>query len=377
MDVLAILFFVAGLLLGGIVVAIFYRQKQKSIDQLEETQGKSRTEMKDAFASLSLEALQKSNALFLELADKTLSSQTKEGEAKLEQKKKVIDTNIKNMTDNLANLLKETVALKTGLSNNQRETAKLRDTTQDLRNVLSSSQARGQWGERMVVDILNLVGLVEEVNFVQQTQVESGETPDFTFFLPKNKKVNLDSKFPLAHYEKYIVADDEHVQETEKKQFLNDVKGHLKAVAKRGYINPADGTVDYVLVFIPNESIYAFIHQSDPEILEYALKNHIILCSPITLYAVLSLIHQAVSNFAMEEQAGEIMVILAEVQKQFDKYTEQMGKMGDRIADAQKQYDALTTTRTNMLDRPLRKIKEMRSSQEDEGDLLPDESTES
>ena len=129
-----------------------------------------------------------------------------------------------------------------------------------------------------------------------------------------------------------------------------------------------------MLVFIPNESIYAFIHQSDAGILEYALRNRIILCSPITLYAVLSLIHQAVSNFAMEQQAGEIMEILVEVQKQFDKYTEQMGKMGDRIADAQKQFDTLTTTRTNMLDRPLRKINDIRSSQEDTRDLLPDKS---
>ena len=100
-----------------------------------------------------------------------------------------------------------------------------------------------------------------------------------------------------------------------------------------------------MLVFIPNESIYAFIHQSDPDILEYALKNHIILCSPITLFAVLQLIHQAVSNFAMEERAGEIMGLVAEFEKQWNKYSEQLEKMGRRIADAQKEYDTLTTTR--------------------------------
>jgi len=377
MDTASIFFFLLGLLIGGIVVAFFYRQKQQSQEALQETREKAREEMKNTFASLSFEALQKSTEEFIKLADKTLSTQTKSGEAKLDEKKKLIDANLKTMTETLANLHKETIALKTGLSTNQQETTKLRDTTQNLRNVLSSSQARGQWGERMVVDILNLIGLVEGVNFDQQTQVESGEKPDFTFFLPKKKKVNLDSKFPLVHYEKYIVAENEIEREAEKKEFLKDVKGHLKAVAKRGYIDPTAGTVDYVLVFIPNESIYAFIHQSDSKILEYALSNRIILCSPITLYAVLSLIHQAVSNFAMEEQAGEIMEILVEVQKQFEKYTEQMGKMGDRIADAQKQYDTLTTTRTNMLDRPLRKIKEIRMSQEDAGDLLPDQSLES
>ena len=377
MDIFQIVFFAVGLLIGGTVVAVFYRQKQKSLDAVEQTREKARTEMENAFANLSLEALNKSSDAFLKLAGEHLSKQTATGEKTLDEKKKLIDANLKTMTDNLANLRKETIALKTGLSSSQQETAKLRDTTQDLRNVLSSSQARGQWGEKMVVDILNFVGLVEGLNFVQQKQVESGETPDFTFLLPKNKKVNLDSKFPLTHYEKYIIAENETEQETEKKQFLNDVKGHLKAVAKRGYIDPAAGTVDYVLVFIPNESIYAFIHQSDSNIVDNALKDRIILCSPITLYAVISLIHQAVSNFAFEQQTEEITKILADVQKNFDKYTEGMEKMGKRITDAQKEYDALTTTRTKMLDRPLRKIKDMMSSQEDDKDLLPDESAES
>ena len=143
-------------------------------------------------------------------------------------------------------------------------------------------------------------------------------------------------------------------------------------VDQRSYINQAAGTVDYVLVFIPNESIYAFIHQSDPGILEYALRKHIILCSPITLFAVLQLIHQALSNFAMEERAGQIMGLVTEFEKQWGNFSEQMEKMGRRIADAQKEYDTLTTTRTKMLERPIRKIEDIRSSQEDGEDVRLD-----
>ena len=69
----------------------------------------------------------------------------------------------------------------------------------------------------MVEDILNLVGLEEYLNFNKQKQVASGERPDFTFLLPKKKTVNLDAKFPLTHYQRYIEADLEAVQETEKK----------------------------------------------------------------------------------------------------------------------------------------------------------------
>ncbi|HBO51455.1 MAG: DNA recombination protein RmuC [Planctomycetota bacterium] len=376
MDLISLLYLLLGFAGGCIVTALLYRQKMKSIEALEEARKGDQEGMEKTFESLSYAALKESTSEFLKLAKETLSNQTEAGEAKLDEKKKLIDARLETMGKNLDNLLKETVKLKTGLTSSQAETNRLRETTEDLRNVLSSSQARGQWGEKMVEDILNLVGLVEHINFVKQKQVESGEKPDFTFLLPNKKKVNLDAKFPLAHYERFVAADDEAVQETEKKQFLADVKGHIKTVADRDYINPAENTVDYVLVFIPNESIYAFIHQSDPAILDFALEKRIILCSPITLYAVVSLIHQAVSNFAMEERAGEIMKLLADFQKQWDLFKGVLETMGKRIESAQMEYEKLTTTRTRQLEKPLNKIEEIRSRQESGPEFITEDSTE-
>ena len=376
MDLISLLYLLLGFAGGCIVTALLYRQKMKSIEALDEARKGDQEGMEKTFESLSYAALKESTSEFLKLAKETLSTQTEAGEAKLDEKKKLIDARLETMGKNLDNLLKETVKLKTGLTSSQTETNRLRETTEDLRNVLSSSQARGQWGEKMVEDILNLVGLVEHINFVKQKQVESGEKPDFTFLLPNKKKVNLDAKFPLAHYERFVAADDEAVQETEKKQFLADVKGHIKTVADRDYINPAENTVDYVLVFIPNESIYAFIHQSDPAILDFALEKRIILCSPITLYAVVSLIHQAVSNFAMEERAGEIMKLLADFQKQWDLFKGVLETMGKRIESAQMEYEKLTTTRTRQLEKPLNKIEEIRSRQESGPEFITEDSTE-
>ena len=376
MDLTSLLFSLAGVAVGCIVTALVYHQKLKSLEAIEDARKGDQEDLEKTFESLSYAALKASTSEFLKLAKETLSTQTEAGEAKLDEKKKLIDARLETMGKNLDDLLKETVKLKTGLTSSQAETNRLRETTEDLRNVLSSSQARGQWGEKMVEDILNLVGLVEHINFVKQKQVESGEKPDFTFMLPNKKKVNLDAKFPLAHYERFVAADDEAIKETEKKQFLADVKGHIKAVADRDYINPAENTVDYVLVFIPNESIYAFIHQSDPAILDFALEKRIILCSPITLYAVVSLIHQAVSNFAMEERAGEIMKLLADFQKQWDLFKGVLETMGKRIESAQMEYEKLTTTRTRQLEKPLNKIEEIRSRQESGQEFITKDSTE-
>ena len=84
----------------------------------------------------------------------------------------------------LENISKQSTELKTSLEENKSETEKLRDTTGKLREILSSSQKRGQWGERMVEDILQFVGLVEHINYKKQVVVESGEKPDYTFFNP-------------------------------------------------------------------------------------------------------------------------------------------------------------------------------------------------
>ena len=71
----------------------------------------------------------------------------------------------------------------------------------------------------------------------------------------------MDVKFPLAHYEKYIDTEDEQVRINEKNSFLKDVKKHVKDITKRSYIDPAAGTLDYVLMLVPNESIYSFINK--------------------------------------------------------------------------------------------------------------------
>ena len=205
-----------------------------------------------------------------------------------------------------------------------------------------------------------MMGLVENVNYVSQKSVQSGEKPDYTFFLPKEKRLNMDVKFPLAHYERFISAETESDQEAEKKAFLRDVKGHVKDVAGRGYIDLEGGTVDYVLVFIPNEAIYAFLHANDAELLDFALNNRIILCSPITLYAVLSLIHQAVESFAMEQAVGKVLALLSGFEKQWLLYVGAMEKMGRRIDDAKKEYEALTSTRTRQLERSLNKIQDLK-----------------
>ena len=330
------------------------------LEQLDET----KKGMESVFKSLASDIAKENREDFLNLAGEKFKDISKQADENLTKKKELIDQNLGDMKKTLKSLHDQSVTLSGNLETSSKETQKLQESTSKLREILSSSQKRGQWGERMVEDILDFIGFMEDKNYVKQTQVESGEKPDYTFFLPKEKKLNMDVKFPLASYERYINSELDEEQESHKKDFLRDVKLHIKAIASRAYVNPGEGTLDYVLMFIPNESIYGFINQEDTQLIDYALEKKVLLCSPLTLYAMLSLIYQATRNFAMEEKATEVMNLLNAFRLQWDKYVEVMDKMGRSLETAQKDYDTMVGTRKNQLEKPLSKIEEITSGGE-------------
>ena len=330
---------------------------EAKLEQLDEI----KKGMESVFKSLASDIAKENRKDFLNIAGEKLSNISKQADENLNKKKELIDQNLGDMKKTLKSLHDQSIKLTGNLENSSKETQKLQESTSKLREILSSSQKRGQWGERMVEDILDFIGFMENKNYLKQAQVESGEKPDYTFLLPKEKKLNMDVKFPLASYEKYVHAQLSEEQENQKKEFLKDVKKHIKDVSERQYVNPAEGTVDYVLLFIPNESIYGFINQEDTNLIDYALDKKVLLCSPLTLYAMLSLIYQATRNFAMEEKATEVMNLLHSFRIQWNKYIEVMDKMGRSLETAKKDYDTMVSTRKKQLEKPLTQIDEITS----------------
>jgi DNA recombination protein RmuC len=341
-------------------------QRKANIDAVLEN-------MKASFGNLSLDALSKSTEEFLKLAKARLESERETSLKELDSKKGLIDQQLHQMSSKLedvSRLMKELEKdrekkfgeLTSHLNTATQQTTVLMQTTTRLREVLASTKARGQWGERMAEDVLRLAGFIENVNYLKQKAIEgTGSRPDFTFILPKDLQLNMDVKFPLNNYVKFLDAGVESEKTRFRNDFLRDVKARIKEVTTKEYINPGQNTVDYVLLFIPNEQIYSFIHNEDSSILDEALKNKVIFCSPITLFAVLAVIRQAVDNFALEKTSNEILSLLGLFKKQWDEFTGKLEVLGKRIADVQKDYELLTTTRRRQLERPLKKIDDLRT----------------
>ena len=327
--------------------------------------------------------------------DATAAQVKEQSVAELGAKKDVIDarlaqvhlemrTELTKVTEMLQSL-GQTSAQKFGevessLRAHQEITNVLSESTQALRSALANPQARGQWGERMAEDVLRLAGF-ENVNYVKQTQIDGATgRPDFTFNMPKGQALFMDVKFPMAAYLRYLDSGTDAEREAHLKQFLTDVRARVRELAKREYAVSAGGsTLDNVLLFIPNEQITGFIHEHDPRLIEDAMGQQIVMCSPLTLFAFLGVIRQAHDNFMIEQTSDEILKLIGKFSTQWGKYADQVDKVKKRFDSVEREFDALVGTRRRTLERPLRDLEALRQQRNlpVDGELfaLPDADT--
>ena len=238
----------------------------------------------------------------------------------------------------------------------------LADSTRALREALANPQARGQWGERMAEDVLRLAGFVENVNYVKQTQIEGGTgRPDYTFPMPKGHALYMDVKFPMASYLRYLEVGTNAERDVHLKRFLADVRLRVKELSKRDYAGESDTpSVDYVLLFIPNEQLTGFIHEHDADLIDEAMGQKVVLCSPLTLFAFLGVIRQAFDNFMIEQTSDEILQLLGTFSAQWRKYNDQVDSVKKKFDQVDRAFEQLTGPRRRQLEKPLRQLDELR-----------------
>jgi DNA recombination protein RmuC len=251
-------------------------------------------------------------------------------------------------------------------------TDQLSSTAVALREVLASPKARGQWGERVADDVLRAAGLVEGVSYVRQRALPGGTIPDVTFLLPGGLVLHLDAKFPLAAYVRCLEAGSEHERHRHRDDFLRDVRARVRELGGRGYVDPSGGTLDFVLCFIPNESVYAFLHEHDAGLVDAALRQQVVLCSPLTLFAVLGVIRQSVEAVNLARTSDEILSLLGAFTDQWERFCASLDKVGRAVDTLERAYGEVAGTRRRALERPLDRIDELRRRREVEPAGDPD-----
>jgi len=314
-------------------------------------------------------ALNEANEQLVRMSKEQLLSEKREIKTDLINKKTAIEDLVKNVREDLLESKKEflnsdkdrigsfnTLAQQLKEQNNRID--QLSITTDGLKRVLSNNQLRGQFGEQVADDLLKMAGFVKGVDYEFNKEQKGSETrPDFAIFLPDKTRINVDSKFPYANLQKSIETDNEQSRKEYFRAFKADIQAKVKQVTSRDYINPEDKTVDFVILFIPNEMIFSYIYDKMNDLWSEAMKKKVIFAGPFSFTAILRMIRQAYDNFRYQQNTQKIIGFIKSFEKEFTKYNDEFVKIGSRIESLSNQYEKVNSTRTRQLIRTIDKIK--------------------
>ena len=294
-----------------------------------------------------------------------------QGEAvsQLELRKQAIDQTVAGLKEELNKyqlMLRESEgdrsrkfgSLENELKNASVATQKLQETTVKLNNILGNVKLRGQWGERMAEDIIHYAGLIENVNYLKQNVNTTATKPDFTFLLPQGHCINMDVKFPLDNYLQMVNAAEGLQRDNYEKEFIKNVKDRIKEIQNRDYINPSENTLDFVLLFIPNEQVFSLIQEKMPDVMDFALKQKVVICSPFTLYAMLSIVRQAHEHFSFEKDIKKIIELIEGFAKDYELFKNRFTDLGSMIDKLSGQYADINDKSFKKLDGKIQRIAE-------------------
>lgn len=352
MDAVSIVLAVA--LIAALAALVITRLRDSPADRLS-----------DSAVAQFQAALDSNSETFLRLADERMKRESEAASSDLGEKKKLIDQQLEAVKTELARVSKSVQQVDTGLTTKLeafgKQTLALTSTTDSLRRVLGDSRARGQWGERMAEDVLRKIGFIDGINYHKQFTLDgAGSRPDFVFLLPGGLTMNMDVKFPFDNYKRFVEADAEPERQVHQKAFFRDVRSRIKEVATREYIDPEGGTVNYALLFVPNESVYAFICDEDAGIFDESLSQGVVCCSPYMLFAMLALVDQAAKTLNLQKASEDLLKLYGAFSVQWGKFNGVLGTLGDRLRRTQNTYDEVTGVRMRALERPLARIETLR-----------------
>ena len=208
-----------------------------------------------------------------------------------------------------------------------------------LQDILSSPKLRGQMGEWSLENLLSQI--LPKDSYKLQHTFKDGKVVDALIQMP-DFSVPIDAKFPLPSFEKLVNAETDEEKARLRKQFLKDVTAHIDKIAS-DYIRPAEGTLDFALLFIPAENVYyetVVKYDGDTQdVLQYCLDKKVIPVSPNLLYAYLMTVVMGLHGLQIEKQAAEIRQNLKRLNASFADFLSNWDILGKHIRNAYSQYD--------------------------------------
>jgi len=328
-------------------------QERKAATEKLAVLDEAQTRFSDAFKALSAEALRHNNTSFLELAKSTLEKTQEGARGDLEKRQAAIDALVRPMRESLEkvdtkinDLEKARSGAYEALTTQVRSLAEtqnyLRSETSNLVRALRSPIVRGRWGEIQLRRVVELAGMIEHCDFVEQTSVQTEEgrlRPDMIVHLPGGKTIVVDAKASLNAYLEALEAPDDEARVNRLQQHAVQVRTHIEKLSRKAYWEQFESAPDFVILFLPGEMFFSAALERDPMLIEFGADKKIILATPTTLIALLRAVCYGWRQEKLAQNAREISQLGGELYKRFADLSAHFGRLGKSLNQSVEAYN--------------------------------------
>lgn len=362
---------ISGLLLGGLISWLMARSKQQrlqgNIDSLEsgiKSQDAlqlerdsafeaARSRLATEFSAMANQSLKANSETFLRLAEQNLGVQQERAKRELGDREQAVENLVKPIRDALQHSQKQISDLETSraeaygsikaqLEMMQVSQQSLRKETQNLVKALRRPEVRGRWGEITLRRLVELAGMVEHCDFQEQVHTVSADTiirPDMIVSMPDKRQLVVDVKTPLDAYLEAVEADDDKQQKLSLERHARNVREHIRKLASKTYWEQFANSPEFVILFIPGDQFLSAALAEDPELIEFALANQIILATPTSFVALLKAVAYGWRQLALAGNAEEIRKLAEDLYGRLSAFTGHMNKIGKQLASSVDHYN--------------------------------------
>jgi DNA recombination protein RmuC len=341
-------------------------------------------QLRQAFASASAEVLARNNETFLQLAKERFATMAAEAAGSLDQRKEQIDGLLKPLRGlmdqyqiRVGEIEKSRVEsysmLREQLGTLAETQRTLNTQTSQLVTALSRPTVRGQWGEISLRRLVELAGLSDRCDFVEQGTVEGDQgrfRPDMVVKLPGDRDVVIDCKTCLDAFLDAAAAVDEDTRKMHLQRHAQQVRSRARELSGKSYWTQFSRSPEYVIMFLPGEAfLYAAVEQ-DGSLVEDCIKNHVLIATPTTLIALLKTIEFGWRQEAITENAEQIKKLGVELYERFSTVLGHISKLGGSLNSAVGNYNSVLGSLEGRVMPTARKMAELGARTDKELPLL-------